>query len=73
MFGKTLPNGEKTYHSKELVRLCLPRRVYTQSHLEFIAQAVISFVKEEASQLKGVKFTKQPPFLRHFTSHFAWL
>ena len=73
MFGKTLANGEKTYHSKELVRLCVPRRVYTQSHLEFISQAVISFVKEEASQLKGVKFIKEPSFLRHFTGHFAWL
>ncbi len=73
MFGKTLDNGEKTYHSKELVRLCLPRRVYTQSHLEFTAQSIISFVHEEAGQLKGVKFTKEPPFLRHFTGRFAWL
>ena len=73
MFGKTLSNGKKTYHSKELVRLCLPRRVYTQSHLEFTAQSIIAFVKEEASQLKGIQFTKEPPFLRHFTGHFAWL
>ena len=73
MFGKSLPSGEKVYHSKELVRLCWPRRVYTQSHLDFVAQALISFVKEEASSLKGVKFTKEPPFLRHFTGHFAWL
>lgn len=73
MFGKTLANGEKTYHSKELVRLCLPRRVYTQSHLDFVAQALISFVKEEASTLRGVKFTKEPAFLRHFTGRFAWL
>ena len=73
MFGKTLANGEKVYHSKELVRLCLPRRVYTQSHLDFVSQALVSFVKEEASALKGVKFTKEPAFLRHFTGHFAWL
>ena len=73
MFGKTLANGEKTYHSKELVRLSLPRRVYTQSHLDFVAQSIASFVKEEASQIKGLKFTKEPPFLRHFTGHFAWL
>ena len=73
MFGKTLKNGEKTYHSKELVRLCLPRRVYTQSHLDFVAESVVSFAQEKASQLKGVQFTKEPPFLRHFTGHFAWL
>jgi len=73
MFGKTLKNGEKTYHSKELVRLCLPRRVYTQSHLDFVAEAVIAFVQKEAPKLKGVQFTKEPPFLRHFTGHFAWL
>ena len=73
MFGKTLANGEKSYHSKELVRLCLPRRVYTQSHLDFTAESILSFVKEKASRLKGVKLTKEPPFLRHFTGHFAWL
>lgn len=73
MFGKTLANGEKTYHSKELVRLALPRRVYTQSHLNYSATAIISFVKEEANQLKGVRWLKEPPFLRHFTGHFAWL
>ena len=73
MFGKTLENGEKTYHSKELVRLCLPRRVYTQSHLNYTVQAIIDFYKKEASQLKGVKITKEPPCLRHFTSHFAWV
>ena len=73
MFGKSLDNGKKVYHSKELVRLCLPRRVYTQSHLDFVSESIISFVQEEASSLKGVKFTKEPPFLRHFTGHFAWL
>ena len=72
MFGKTLATGEKTYHSKELVRLCLPRRVYTQSHIDFAAKAIISFFKEEAHKLKGVHFTKEPPFLRHFTGHFAF-
>ena len=73
MFGKTSKDGKKIYHSKELVRLSLPRRVYTQSHLDFVAQSIVAFTKEEASQLKGVQFTKEPPFLRHFTGHFAWL
>ena len=73
MFGKTLKNSVKTYHSKELVRLCLPRRVYTQSHLNYSAQAIIDFYKKEANQLRGVKITKEAPCLRHFTSHFAWI
>ena len=73
MFGKTLANGEKTYHSKELVRLCLPRRVYTESHLNYAVQSIVSFAQEESDKLKGVKFIKEPPFLRHFTGHFAWL
>ena len=73
MFGKTLKNGQKTYHTKELLRLCLPRRVYTQSHLDYTAQSIIDFYKKEARQLKGVKFTKEAPVLRHFRSHFAWI
>ena len=72
MFGKTLESGVKTYHSKELVRLCLPRRVYTQSHLNYTAQSVIDFYKNSSAQLKGVKIIKSAPSLRHFTSHFAW-
>ena len=73
MFGRTLENGDKTYHSKELVRLCLPRRVYTQSHLDYTAQSIIDFHKTEAKQLRGIKIIKEPPYLRHFTSHFEWL
>ena len=73
MFGKTKPDGTKTYHSKELVRLCVPRRVYTQAHLDFVQKSIVSFSKERAFKLKGVRFTKEPPFLRHFTGEFAWL
>ena len=72
MFGKTLENGEKTYHSQELVRLCLPRRVYTQSHLNYTAQSIIDFYKKSANHLRGIKIVKEAPCLRHFTSHFAW-
>ena len=73
MFGKTLKNGAKTYHSTELVRLCLPRRVYTQSHLHYTAQAVIDFYKKSANQLRGIKIIKEASCLRHFTSHFDWV
>ncbi|MCY4321006.1 MAG: tryptophanase [Bdellovibrionaceae bacterium] len=73
MFGKTLENGKETYHSKELVRLCIPRRLYTQSHLQYVAESIISFKEKESSKVRGIKIIKSPPFLRHFTAHFAWV
>lgn len=71
MFGKRLEDGTETYHSMELVRLAFPRRMYTQSHFDFAAE-VIAEVKANAKHIRGVKITKQPKFLRHFTCECAW-
>ncbi len=71
MFGKRLEDGTETYHSMELVRLAFPRRMYTQSHFDFAAE-VIAEVKTNAKHIRGVKITKQPKFLRHFTCECAW-
>jgi tryptophanase len=71
MFGKRLEDGTETYHSMELVRLAFPRRMYTQSHFDFAAE-VIAEVKANAKNIRGVKITKQPKFLRHFTCECAW-
>ncbi|GAB1385667.1 tryptophanase [Melaminivora sp.] len=71
MFGKRLDDGSETYHSMELVRLAFPRRMYTQSHFDYAAE-VIAEVKEKAASIRGVKITKQPKFLRHFTAEFDW-
>jgi len=71
MFGKRLADGTETYHSMELVRLAFPRRMYTQSHFDYAAE-VIAEVKDKAASIRGVKITKQPPFLRHFTCECAW-
>ncbi len=71
MFGKRLEDGTETYHSMELVRLAFPRRMYTQSHFDFAAE-VIAEVKTNAKNIRGVKITKQPKFLRHFTCECAW-
>jgi tryptophanase len=72
MFGKRLADGSETYHSMELVRLAFPRRMYTQSHFDYAAE-VIAEVKEKAGAIRGVKITKQPPYLRHFTCECAWV
>lgn len=71
MFGKRLEDGTETYHSMELVRLAFPRRMYTQSHFDFAAE-VIAEVKTNAKHIRGVKITKQPKFLRHFTCECTW-
>ncbi|PWW45942.1 tryptophanase [Melaminivora alkalimesophila] len=72
MFGKRLEDGTETYHSMELVRLAFPRRMYTQSHFDYAAE-VIAEVKQKAASIRGVRITKQPKFLRHFTCECAWV
>ena len=65
--------GKAFYHSQELLRLALPRRTYTLSHIDYVAESLIAFSKKSAHQLKGVRFVFEPPILRHFTAHFEWL
>ena len=71
MFGKHLEDGTETYHSMELVRLAFPRRMYTQSHFDFAAEAIAE-VKAKSHLVKGVKIAKQSKYLRHFTADFRW-
>jgi tryptophanase len=52
----------------ELVRLAIPRRVYTQSHIDFVVEVILR-VWERRSQIKGMRLTYEAPFLRHFTAH----
>ena len=72
MFGKRLPDGTETYHSMELVRLAFPRRMYTQSHFDYAAE-VIAELKQKAAAIRGVRITKQPKYLRHFTCECDWV
>ncbi len=68
MFAKKNPkNGRWIYPELELVRLAIPRRVYTSSHLDYVADAVLRIAKK-IDQLKGLKVIYEPPFLRHFTA-----
>lgn len=73
MFGRVDPHtGAEIPHRQELVRLAIPRRVYTQSHMDYVVEAMIAFKKEVAPKLKGVEFTYKPQVLRHFTAKFKW-
>ena len=72
MFGREQADGSEQPHSLELVRLAIPRRVYTQSHMDYLVEALLEF-KKEALKLKGVKFTYKPKVLRHFTARFDWV
>jgi len=67
--GKDEKTGKDLFPELELVRLAIPRRVYTASHINFVAQALIDLYKER-EKVKGLKITYQAPNLRHFTARF---
>ena len=70
MFGHTDPEtGEETPAAMELVRLAMPRRVYTQSHVDFMVEAILN-VWHRRESIGGFRFTYQAPVLRHFTATF---
>jgi tryptophanase len=69
MFGRPLAGGGDVAATMELVRLALPRRVYTQSHVDYVAEVVIS-AASRAAELRGFRITSQAPTLRHFTARF---
>jgi tryptophanase len=70
MFGKKEPEGgEEIPAEMELVRLAIPRRVYTQSHVDYVVEAIIN-VFQRRDEIKGLKITWQAPYLRHFTAKF---
>jgi tryptophanase len=70
MFARRDPvTGQVHYPALELVRLAIPRRVYTQSHLDYVAAAVIR-VHARRETVRGLRMTYEAPFLRHFTARF---
>jgi tryptophanase len=71
MFGKRLDDGTETHAPMELVRLAFPRRVYTQSHFDYAAEAIIE-AKAKAKAVRGVRFERQARYLRHFTAEMRW-
>jgi tryptophanase len=73
MFGRRNPDGGPDEPAAmELVRLAIPRRTYTQSHIDYVAEVVID-VANRAEQLGGYEIVEQAPWLRHFTARFEQL
>ena len=71
MFGRR-PDGSEVPAAVELVRLAIPRRTYTQSHIDYVIEVVLA-VAARAGQLRGLRIVEQAPALRHFTARFAAL
>jgi len=67
MFGKYDNEGHLIPATNELVRLAIPRRVYTQSHIDYVLD-IFNDILEMRNQTSGYKITYEPPFLRHFTA-----
>ena len=68
MFGQH-PDGSESAAAMDLVRLAIPRRTYTQSHIDYTIE-VVGFVAARASKLRGMQIMSAPPALRHFTARF---
>ncbi len=68
MFGRH-PDGSETPAAMDLVRLAIPRRTYTQSHIDYVIE-VVRWVAERADGLRGFRIAEEPPQLRHFTARF---
>jgi tryptophanase len=70
MFGRTDPaTGAFQPAMLELVRLAIPRRVYTQSHMDYVVECIAEVFAQRES-IRGVRIVKEPPMLRHFTATF---
>jgi tryptophanase len=65
------PNGDGSEHptAMELVRLAIPHRVFTQSHIDYVIEAILQ-VHRRRDQIRGYRITHQPLFLRHFSARF---
>ena len=68
MFGG--PGGRPAPH--ELLRLAIPRRVYTQSHIDYVVEAILE-VNARKHEVRGLEIVEEPPFLRHFSARFRQL
>ncbi|RLC67280.1 MAG: tyrosine phenol-lyase [Chloroflexi bacterium] len=68
--GRDPQTGEDRTKGLDLLRLAIPRRVYSYNQLDYVIDAILQ-LKKNAHTIRGVKFVREAPFLRHFTSEFA--
>ena len=62
-------DGNEYFPKLELVRLTIPRRVYTYAHMDYVAESVLNTYKHREN-IKGLKWSYEPPVLRFFTGRF---
>jgi tyrosine phenol-lyase len=67
--GRDAATGDHHYPDLELVRLTIPRRVYTQAHMDVVAESVLA-VRENGHSVRGLRFTHEPESLRFFQARF---
>jgi tryptophanase len=71
MFGKTdEATGDFVPARLEMVRLAIPRRVYTKSHIDYVIECIAD-VYRRRSEISGIRIVHEPPILRHFTARFS--
>jgi tryptophanase len=68
--GVDKETGEVIYAPLEVVRMAIPRRVYTDNHMDVVARSVIR-IYERRDSMRGIKMVWEPEGLRHFTAHLA--
>ncbi|MFQ6017389.1 MAG: tryptophanase [Kiloniellaceae bacterium] len=71
MFGADPHTGEERAARHDLVRLAIPRRVYTQSHMDYVVEAICQLWQRRES-IRGMRIVEAPKYLRHFTAKFDW-
>jgi tryptophanase len=69
LFARKNADGSVTPPPYELLRLAIPRRMYTRSHLDYVVEAV-AYAAQHRDEIKGLRFTYEAPVLRHFTARF---
>jgi len=72
LFGLKNPDGSDAPAPNELLRLAIPRRMYTRSHMDYVAEAV-TFAAQHKGEVRGLRFTYAAPVLRHFTARYEWI
>jgi tryptophanase len=70
--GRHPETGANRYDGMDLVRLAVPRRTYSFTQLEYVVDRLVG-LKAKAQTIRGVRFSKESPVLRHFTSEFEWV